>query len=256
MSAALVVALGAISMVLQGCTFGSTGEMCDGEGCSCSLTFHSFWARIRISGVPIEHVGRDFYIPDVARDVPNASSAPCCSAIFDQIDYDEGKTADMPNKTVQSFSNSCSASPNKQVASAASGKSVIAVNVTARRLRKTDSQPVARQGKDLQVGSKPWIDDGQVGQDCVVSSSGGFPLNNVLISSGSMKLRVKWADPENGATPCCDALQPILENVYLKHMPESALSSETKSNFCSQCKSSPNQGIALAAYRCFGDTVV
>jgi len=249
MQMVLLAILSTVSMVLQGCTFGSGTTNCNGEDCDCSWTFHSFWARIRIGDVPIEHASRAFYVPDVARDVPNASAAPCCNAIFEQIDYDEGKTASMPNTTVAAFRSGCTSSPNQEIAAAATGVSPAAFvdGVVGRKLRSTHRQADAQPNQHLYY--QP-IDDEEEGEDCDISTHHGFPLNNVPISSGSMKLVIKWVDPEKSST-CCDALQPILEHVYLKRLPESILPSNMKNKFCNSCKRSPNQGIALAAYRCF-----
>jgi len=243
----LLVAFVAATTFLQGCTFGTASEHCDGNGCGCSLSFKSFWARILIGGVHIEHSSRNFWIPDVARDVPNSTFSPCCTAIYDQIDYDEGKDPSMPNKTVESFGNGCSSSPNKDIASAATRQALndnTNSETTARRLRNARAA--------ASVGYQP-IYDGEEGQDCSVEDKGsGFKLNNMLISSGSMSLNVKWVDPAKGDTPCCEALQPFLENVYIKGIPESDVPTSIRKAFCDACRKSPNQGIALAAYKCFG----
>jgi hypothetical protein len=258
------VALGA-AMLLQGCTVGTEKEHCNGDTCSCSLTFHSFWARIKISGVHIEHSSRIFSIPDVAKDVPNATSSPCCSAIFDQIDYDEGKPASMANKSVDTFKNACGASPNKDIVSAATGKkdSEVVSHVVVRKLhglRKANATSnispksklaKAQEASQLPPGGYQPIHDGQDGRDCDVSTTDGFPLNGALISKGSMELKVRWVDPTNGGTSCCDALTPILQKVYLDGVPESQLDPALQKDFCSKCTGSPNQGIALAAWRCF-----
>jgi len=237
-----LVTLGAVSVLLQGCTFGSESESCDGEGCSCVLTFHSFWARIRISDVPIEHSSRTFKVPDVAKDVVNASFSPCCDAIYDQIDYDEGKPPSAPNKLVGNYNSSCGASPNKEIASLGAHPQNVSrmPSVVARQLRSS---------RKVGVSYEP-IHDGEDGQDCEVSSN-GFSLNNVTISSGGMSLKIKWVDPKFGKTPCCDALKPLLRAVYIADMKESDVPVDVRTNFCKSCKSSPNQGIALAAYKCF-----
>jgi len=232
--AILLAALGATSLLLEGCSFSSESENCNGEGCSCSWTMHSFWARIHISGVHIEHASRIFYVPDVARDVPNATSAPCCSALLEQIDYDEGKDPSEPSKALDTFSSSCKSSPNKEIASAAKNQNASNAE-KLRGLRKVPAllQQDAHAKKKLAATYEP-IADGEEGQDCDVTTSHGFSLNNVLISSGSMKLRMKWADPK-GNTPCCNALQPLLESVYFKGVPEADLPSDVRTNFCNSC---------------------
>jgi hypothetical protein len=251
-----LVALAAIATLLNGCTVGTQEQNCDGEACSCTLNFDSFWARIRISGVPIEHASRIFEIPDVAKDVKNASVAPCCSAIFNQIDYDEGKKPDDPTKLVSNFSKSCAASPNHEIASVAKGNQITKLlekevaskaRADVRRLRKSEDA-----AQFVASGYEP-IPDGEEGQDCWMQTSGGFNLSTTLIKTGSMKLRIRWVDNSN--TQCCDPLKKVLQNVYFDGVAESDLSKDTKANFCYACKSSPNQGIALAAYRCFGSDV-
>lgn len=259
MQALFVVALAVVSISLHGCTFGTERENCNGEDCSCALTFHSFWARIRISGVPIEHSSRTFTIPDAARDVPNATEAPCCDAIFDQIDFDEGKSATTPNKTLDSFSANCSSSPNKEIASLAAAKQQTSDAISGLITRKlqglrkapTPWQQATRPNLQTQVGYQP-IYDGEEGQDCEITTTEGFPLNNAMISSGSMNVRLRWVDPA-GDTPCCSALKPLLTKLYIQGVPESKVDSATRAKFCNACKNSPNQGIALAAYRCFGN---
>lgn len=251
------VALGVVSVSLQGCTFGTEQENCDGEDCSCILSFHSFWARIRISGVPIEHSSRTFTVPDAAKDVPNATEAPCCDAIFDQIDFDEGKSPTMHNKTLDSFSANCSSSPNKEIASLAAAKQQTSDSISgliARKLQGLRKAPAPWQQatrpnvQDHDQGWQP-IYDGEQGQDCEITTN-GFPLNNAMISSGSMNVKLKWVDPD-GNTPCCSALKPLLTQLYIKGVPESQVDPKVRAKFCSSCKNSPNQGIALAAYRCF-----
>jgi hypothetical protein len=244
-----LVALAAIATLLHGCTVGTEEQNCDGDACSCTLNFDSFWARIRVSGIPIEHASRIFEIPDVAKDVPNATSAPCCNAIFSQIDYDEGKKLDMPNKLVSNFAKSCAASPNHEIASVALGNqsTKLLKNEVVRRLRKSEDA-----ARFVASGYEP-IDDGEEGQDCWVETSSGFNLSTTPIKSGTMKLRIRWVD--GSRTKCCDALKPVLENVYFNGVAESDLSADIQKKFCSACKSSRNQGIALAAYRCFGSDV-
>jgi len=79
-----------------------------------------------------------------------------------------------------------------------------------------------------------------------VATSEGFPLNNIQIPSGTMTLRIRWADPkDDGNTDCCDALSPVLKNLYMK---PKAVTKDVKEHFCKKCKKSPNQAIALAAY--------
>lgn len=250
----LLVALSAVATLLQGCTFGTEESNCDGDTCACSLSFKSFWARISVSGVHIEHASRTFYIPDVARDVVNATSSPCCSAIFDQIDYDEGKSSSEPNKILQGFNDSCHASPNKEIAAvaASSHSSVTEPSAAVRQLNSLRklAAPVDRAGKAT-VGGPP-IPDGQDGQDCYLDTTKGFNLSSTLVTSGSMKLRIRWVDPEGGNPACCNSLRPLLQNVYIDGLAEGDLSADVKSSFCNNCKKSPNQGIALAAYRCFG----
>lgn len=247
-----LVALAAIATLLHGCTVGTEEKNCDGNDCSCSLSFDSFWARIRISGVPIEHASRQFDIPDVAKDVPNATSAPCCDAIFSQIDYDEGKKSEDPNKLVDNFTNACAASPNPDIASVAMGNqsTKLLKNEVARRLRKSEDAAQAVTNRKLVASGYEPIDDGEEGQDCEVTTSSGFNLSTTLIKSGSMKLRIRWVD--DSKTQCCAALKPLLENVYFNGVAEADLSKDIKTKFCDACKSSRNQGVALAAYRCFG----
>lgn len=241
--ASLLLVVGALSAFLHGCDSGTEVKNCDGEGCACTLTFHSFWARIQISGVHIEHASRIFYIPDVAKDVPNATGSPCCDAIFDQIDYDEGKSSSMPSRTVDTFRSSCASSPNPDIASAATrqsfslDKSGHSAGRSKRQLGEIESQP---------------IDDGQVGQDCYVGSEHGFRLNGELITSGSMKLRIRWVDPQDSETKCCNAMRPLLTSMYINGTLEPDLPSKVKSDFCDSCTGSNNQGVALAAFRCFG----
>jgi len=255
----LLVALATLAVFLQGCVFGSESQNCNGDACGCTLTFHSFWARVRVSGVPIEHASGSYSFPNVANNTENASVSPCCDAIYDQIDYDEGKSPSTPNKAIDSFASSCANSPNPEIAAAATktssgdGVSVLAV----RRLRAptlslaAQRMPSQRTSED-NLGYQP-VDDGEVGQDCYLDVSRGFKLNNAPISSGSMKLRIRWVDPDGGNTTCCDALQPVLSHVYIDRRSESDLPKKIKDSFCRSCRWSNNRDIALAAYRCFGE---
>jgi len=255
------VALGVVSISLHGCTFGTEQKNCNGEDCSCVLAFHSFWARIRISGVPIEHSSRTFTVPDAAKDVPNATEAPCCDAIFDQIDFDEGKSAETHNKTLDSFSN-CSSSPNKDIAALAAAKQQTSDSISGLIARKLQSlrkapapwQQASRPNLKAHVGWEPIYDGGE-GQDCEITTTNGFPLNNAMIRSGTMNVKVRWVDPA-GSTPCCSALKPLLTKLYISGVPESQVDPAIRAKFCSACKNSPNQGIALAAYRCFGNATL
>lgn len=272
----VLLVLGTASVLLKGCNFDHVN--CDGSDCSCTWTLDSSWARIFISGVAIEHSSRVLYIRDVVHQGFPASGsettflggrliswplgyrhiAACCADIFYQIDYDERKTFSMPNKTMRQFRTSCSNSPNKEIAFAAGGHN--ASMAVARRLsglRK--SFPLWQQAAHPNENPRPngkWqpTNDGQEGQDCVVKTTHGFRLNTVLISSGSMTLRIKGVDPEiiNPARmTCCMAMRPLLESVYLNGTNESEVPADIRNNFCSACKGSPNQGVALAAYRCF-----
>jgi len=255
-NALLFLALAPLAVFLQGCTVGSQSESCSGDACACTLTFHSFWARIRVSGVQIEHASATYLIPDVDEKIENASVSPCCNAIYDQIDYDQGKTSSMPNRTVDSFRDSCATSPNKNISAAAAPRessllpglpqSIPAV----RRLRPLVSQ---KQTHGNNLSYEP-IDDGEVGQDCYFDASKGFKLNGVPIAPASMNLRVRWVDPL-AESHCCDALQPVLSHVYVDGRTEVDLPKEIKDRFCEYCKTSNNHDIALAAYRCFGNEV-
>jgi hypothetical protein len=247
----LLLAIASLAVFLQGCTFGNESQNCSGDACSCELTFHAFWARIRVSGVQIEHASATYSIPDVAKHIENASVSPCCNAIYDQIDYDQGKKASMPNKTVDSFANSCAKSPNKDIAAAAAAKNSSADSaslLTVRRLRSLASE---KQTLGNKLSYQP-IDDGQVGQDCYLDASKGFKLNGVPIASGTMNLRIRWVDPNDAATSCCDALKPVLSFTYIEGRSEADLPNKTMDDFCERCKHSNNHDIALAAYRCFG----
>lgn len=250
---ALLFVLATAGSFLQGCSFGTEAEHCNGDACACDLTFHSFWARIRISGVPIEHASRIFHIPNVARDVPNASAAACCDAIFEQIDYDEGRSSATPDKRMDSFAKSCATSPNKEVASAATKQNVYDVEpkVVLRRLTGSHrATPNHKRALHAQAASEP-IDSGEVGQDCEVSTN-NFTLSSTSITSGSTTLKIKWVDPNSRPTTCCDALKPLLEQLYFYGVDEAHLPSNITRNFCNSCKMSNNQGVALAAYKCFG----
>jgi len=263
-NAIVLPALASLAVILQGCTFGSQSENCSGDACACALTFHSFWARIRVSGVQIEHASATYQIPDVDENIENASVGPCCNAIYDQIDYDQGKGPSMPNRPVDSFTSSCAKSPNKNVSAAAaqrvpsrpSGLSREVwgqpderdVTAAVRRLRPLASE-TQTNGNNL---SWEPVDDGQVGQDCFFDASKGFELNGVPIVSASMKLRIRWVDPEDATTQCCNALQPVLSHAYIDGRTEADLPKEIKDRFCEYCKKSNNHDIALAAYRCFG----
>jgi len=255
--AILFPALASLAVFLQGCTVGTETENCSGDTCSCTLTFHSFLARIRVSGVQIEHASTTYLIPDVDENVENASVSPCCNAIYEQIDYDQGKDPSTPNKTVDSFTNSCAKSPNKNISAAAAPRESsllpgIPQSLSAvRQLRPLVSQ---KQTHGNNLSLEP-IDDGQVGQDCYVDGSKGFKLNGAPIASGSMRLRIRWVDPQDAATQCCDALQPVLSHAYVDGRTEADLPKEIKDRFCESCKKSNNHDIALAAYRCFGSEV-
>lgn len=245
--AIVLPAFTSLAVILQGCTFGSQSENCSGDACACALTFHSFWARIRVSGVQIEHASATYQIPDVDENIENASVGPCCNAIYDQIDYDQGKGPSMPNRPVDSFISSCAKSPNKNVSAAAAPR-VPSLPSAVRRLRPLASQT---QTNGYNLSWEP-VDDGQVGQDCFFDASKGFELNGVPIVSASMKLRIRWVDPENATTQCCNALQPVLSHAYIDGRREADLPKEVKDRFCEYCKKSNNHDIALAAYRCFG----
>merc|ERR1712039_1055672 len=70
---------------------------------------------------------------------------------------------------------------------------------------------------------------------------------NVPASGATSRFNLKWTDKNDKSDkPCCQALRPVLQSIFLKG---TAPANSDKQQFCNACSSAYNTGVALAAYR-------
>lgn len=248
-----VVSLVVSAVLLSGCSGSGGGTTnCNGDTCGCALDEWSFDAKLSLSGVYLEHASRHYFVPNVANDVPNATESPCCNAVVAAI---KGNDSD--------FCSSCLKSPNAAVATAANCSRIHDnTPVIGQRLHDvkiTSSEALNPVWSKLQIRSLAADNNRQTskpqeGRDCWVYTNGitlGGNFSNISLSTGTFNLRVRWTDPMQGPTPCCDALKPILKDLYVMDVPEEELNQDKKNTFCGACQGSINTDVALAAFRCW-----
>jgi len=234
----LIGVLFVTSLVLHGCSFGTSQDRadCDGGACDCKNNYYGMEAGMYIGGVPIEHASLRLTIPRVEPDTVNSTG--CCSALYDLYPVREEGVNVPGAASKQQFCNTCAKAPNTELADAA--KSCPPSLASFRSAPRASAQL---------AGSDEGMNGADAYSDCGIDfDDQTIPLiNGKSVTGVKTSFNIKWTDLKNSSSkPCCTALWPLIRSLYLS---AGETTPTDRHHFCNACKTAYNPGVGLTAFR-------
>eukprot|EP00419_Tripos_fusus_P011403 CAMPEP_0172656760 /NCGR_PEP_ID=MMETSP1074-20121228/1592_1 /TAXON_ID=2916 /ORGANISM="Ceratium fusus, Strain PA161109" /LENGTH=190 /DNA_ID=CAMNT_0013471673 /DNA_START=78 /DNA_END=647 /DNA_ORIENTATION=+ len=180
----LMLVLSVTSVILSGCSFGTSQDRhdCDGHACDCVNTYYGMEAGMYLAGVPIEHASLNLTIPRVEPDTANSTG--CCLALYDMAPVHEGTKTPSAGMR-QRFSKACAKSPNLEVAEAAASCSVSALSFLL--------QPATRK-HSIFTSNQNDMDGSDAYSDCQVDidASSILLVNGKNLTGVKSRFNIRW----------------------------------------------------------------